>query len=195
MICSKCGSQIDDNAVVCPKCGNPVGSKGGTQVPFGGGAAEAPKVPFFQRKSESINFIAVILAALGIVCTFFAKVTASYEVFSVKETHSESIFSLYGYLIAALFLACVILLIVRQSNSAIILAAINAVFCVFKMIQQKANDSGDIKALVEEAESLGLDAKVSTGFNIFYWLMLILSILVVVAIVVLPKVMGNKTTK
>lgn len=28
MFCNKCGNQIDDNAVVCPNCGNPTNAQG-----------------------------------------------------------------------------------------------------------------------------------------------------------------------
>lgn len=172
MFCNKCGNQIPDNSATCPNCGAPTGAGSGTQVPFNGG--EAPKVPFFQQQSESINFIALIIAVVGLICVFPAKVTAEFLGFEA----SEGILSHYGWLMAALFVAVGILLFLKKSNAAVVPAAINAVFCIFKMIQELSSGEEGI----------------NVGLNAFYWIVIIAAIVEVVAILVLPKMMGKQKT-
>lgn len=179
MLCNNCGNQIPDNSITCPNCGTP--TTGGTQVPNGTPAA---KVPFAQQADASINFIALILAVVGLVCVFPAKVVANVSIWGVKTSEGVSIIGHYGIFMVALLAITAILLFLKKSNSAVIPVAINAVFCIIKMIQE--SNAPEVK----EVRDMGLDASVT--FNIFFWLVLILSILDVVAILVLPKVMGNK---
>ena len=169
MVCNSCGSNIPDGSAVCPNCGAPVAA--GTQVPFGmnGGVSSAS---FFQREAASINIIALIVAAVGLVCTLFAKVEAS--AWGVKF-FSEGIMSHYGGIMVALFVFTGIMLFVKKDNIALIPAVINVVFCLFKAIQELSTDVG-----------------VKVSLNIFFWLMTIAAIAVVAAILLVPKLLGNK---
>ena len=47
MFCVKCGAQLDDNAIFCPKCGNKVGEVSAT-------ASASPEV-IVKSKRECIN--------------------------------------------------------------------------------------------------------------------------------------------
>ena len=174
MICNSCGSNIPDGSAVCPNCGAPVtAGTPGTQVPsgMGGGAFNAN---FFQRESASINFIALGVAVVGLICTLLAKVTLTEQFFGTSE--SQGIMSLYGGLIIALFVITAVMVFLRRDNAALIPAVINAVFCIFKTIQQLGVGNAFVK--------------VSLGF--FFWLMVLAAIAEVAVILVLPKVLGNK---
>lgn len=182
MLCNNCGNQIPDNSTTCPNCGTPTNA-GGTQVPFGTPAA---KVPFLQQADESINFIALIVAVLGLICVIPAKVVVKVSLFGVSQTESASIVSKYGIFMLVLFGVTAVCLFLKKSKSAIVPAAINAIFCVAKMIQELSEGAKQIK-------ELGLDSSMaSVNLNIFYWLVVILSVVEIVAILVLPKVMGKK---
>lgn len=175
MICNKCGNQIPDNSAVCPNCGTPV--SGGTQVPFGGAAGNGAKVAFFQQQSESINLIALIIAVVGLICVFPAKVWAELWGFraSVNILMSDGKVH-YGIYMIALFAVTGVLLVLKKTNSAIVPAALNALFCLFKMIQELTSGETGYK----------------TGLNWAFWLVIVLAILEVVAILILPKLMANK---
>lgn len=186
MICNKCGNQIPDNSAVCPNCGTPV--SGGTQVPFGGAAGNGAKVAFLQQKSESINFIALIIAVIGLICVFPAKVTFSILGFDGGASiltgkvsgdlayFKDSLDARYGIYMLALFIVTAVLLVLKKTNSALVPAAINAAFCLFKVIQELNTDS--------QGGTVGL--------NWAFWLMVVMAILEVVAILILPKLMANK---
>lgn len=175
MICNKCGNQIPDNSAVCPNCGTPV--SGGTQVPFGGAAGNGAKVAFFQQQSESINLIALIISVVGLICVFPAKVWA--EVWGFRASASILMGDgeiHYGIYMIALFAVTGVLLVLKKTNSAVIPAALNAIFSLAKMIQEvTAGETG-----------------YKTGVNWAFWLVIILSILDVVAILILPKLMAKK---
>lgn len=173
MLCNNCGNQIPDNSITCPNCGTP--TNGGTQVPNGTPAA---KVPFGQQADTSINFIALILAVVGFVCVFLAKVEANAFGFKVGVSVIGGD-AKYGIFMLVFLGVSAVLLFLKKSNQASIFAVINAAFCIVKMIQESnaAKDAG---------------WGVTASFNFFFWLVLICSILEVVAIFVLPKVMGNK---
>ena len=179
MLCNNCGNQIPDNSVTCPNCGTPTS---GTQVPYGG--APAAKVPFAQQTDTGINFIALIIAIVGLICVIPAKVVGNVTIFGVKTSEGVSIIGHYGNYMLALLAITAVLLFLKKSNAAVIPAAINAIFCIAKMIQE--SNAKEVK----ELKDMGVEASVT--FNIFFWLVLILSILDVVAILVLPKVMGKK---
>jgi len=174
MLCNNCGNQIPDNSVTCPNCGTP--TNGGTQVPSG---APAAKTAFFQQTDAGINFIALIIAVVGLVCVFPAKVIAKSELLGINMglpiIGKDAKYGIYMVVLLAL---TAVFLFLKKSHSALIPAAVNVVFCIAKMVQESS-----------DAKSLGMG--VSAGFNFFYWLVLILSILDVVAILVLPKVMGK----
>lgn len=174
MLCNNCGNQIPDNSITCPNCGTP--TNGGTQVPNGTPAA---KVPFAQQTDAGINFIALILAVVGFVCVFPAKVEANAFGFKVGVSIISGDGAKYGIFMLFFLGVSALLLFLKKSNQAAILAIINAVFCILKMVQESnaAKDQG---------------WGVTASFNFFFWLVLICSILEVVAIFVLPKVMGNK---
>lgn len=173
MVCNSCGSNVPDGSAVCPNCGAPVAA--GTQVPFGmnGGASNAS---FFQREAASINIIALIVAAVGLVCTLFAKVTVSAFGMSV----SEGIMSHYGGIMVALFVFTGIMLFVKKDNVALVPAAINAAFCLFKVFQELGTDVSEYGGLMK------------VGLNPFFWLMTVAAIAVVAAILLVPKMLGNK---
>lgn len=183
MLCNNCGNQIPDNSVNCPNCGAPTGAGAGTQVPFG--TPEA-KTPFLQQADTGINFIALIVAVVGFICVFPSKVVAKVSMFGISQSEGVSIMKQYGTFILILFAATAILLFLKKSNSAVVPAAVNAAFCIFKMIQELSVGSKEIK----ELKDMGLDASMSLNF--FFWMVILLSIVEVVAILVLPKVMGNK---
>lgn len=173
MLCNNCGNQIPDNSVNCPNCGAPT-SGGGTQVPLGTPAA---KVPFAQQADASINFIALIVAVVGFVCVFLSKVVFKITLLGISEGFSIiGKDAKYGVYMLALFGVTAVLLFLKKSNAAVVPAAINVVFIIAKMVQETS-----------EAKKLGMG--VTTSFNFFYWLVLIMAILEVVAILVLPKVM------
>lgn len=183
MLCNKCGNQIPDNSATCPNCGAPV--NGGTQVPFGTPAA---KVPFMQQTDTGINFIALIIAVVGFVCVFLSKTVLKVSVFGVTQKQTFSILGevKYGIFMLVLFAVTAICLFLKKSNSAVAPAAVNAVFCIFKAIQELADGK-------KQLASIGADSSMASyNLNIFFWLVVILSIVEVVAILVLPKVMGNK---
>lgn len=182
MLCNNCGNQIPDNSVNCPNCGAPT-SAGGTQVPFG---APAAKVPFMQQTDTSINFIALIVAVLGFICVFPAKVVAKVSFWGVSQSEGVAILTKYGVYMLVLFALTAVLLFLKKSNQALVIAALNAIFCIFKMIQQLSSGAKEVK----EAKEMGMDASVSLNF--FFWMVIILSVVEVVAIFVLPKVMGKK---
>lgn len=175
MICNKCGNQIPDNSAVCPNCGTPV--SGGTQVPFGGAAGNGAKVAFFQQQSESINLIALVIAVVGLICVFPAKVWAEIWGFraSVSILMSDGKIH-YGIYMIALFAVTGVLLVLKKTNSAVIPVALNAIFSLAKMIQEVTSGESGVK----------------TGVNWAFWLVIILSILDVVAILILPKLMAKK---
>lgn len=175
MLCNNCGNQIPDNSITCPNCGTP--TTGGTQVPNG---APAAKVPFAQQTDASINFIALIISIVGLVCVFPAKVIAEIDFLGIREGFSIiGADAKYGIYMVALFGIAAVLLFLKKSNSAVVPAAINVIFCIAKMIQESS-----------DAKKLGMG--VTASFNIFYWLVVICSVLDVVAILVLPRVMGKK---
>lgn len=108
------------------------------------------------------------------------------SLFGVSQTESASIVSKYGIFMLVLFGVTAVCLFLKKSKSAIVPAAINAIFCVAKMIQELSEGAKQIK-------ELGLDSSMaSVNLNIFYWLVVILSVVEIVAILVLPKVMGKK---
>lgn len=173
MVCNTCGSNVPDGSAVCPNCGAPVAA--GTQVPVGmnGGASNAS---FFQREAASINFIALAAAVVGLVCTLLAKVKVS--VFGVSV--SEGIMSHYGGIMVALFVITAIMLFVKKDNVALVPAVLNAIFCLFKVFQELGTDVSEYGGLME------------VGLNIFFWLMTIAAIVVCCAILLVPKLLGNK---
>lgn len=180
MLCNNCGNQIPDNSVTCPNCGAPINAAGGgTQVPFGTDTSAA-KVPFAQKTDSSINFIALILAVVGFICVFPSKVVAETFIgdIELKILGSGDEGAKYGLFMLIFLGISAIMLFLKKSNQASILAIINAVFVIAKMIQE-SNAAKD---------TIGI----SVSFNFFYWLVLICSILEVAAIFVLPKVMGKK---
>ncbi len=133
------------------------------------------KSAFFQYKAPRINLIGLLVSVIGIVATCLAKVSATVS----NYTYSESIISAYGYYIAALFLATIIIFFVRMDHSALIVSVINAVFILAKIVQELSTD-------------LGVDVTVSVNF--FYWLALICAILDIVAVFVTPIIFGKKNS-
>lgn len=175
MICNKCGNQIPDNSAVCPSCGTPV--SGGTQVPFGGAAGNGAKAAFFQQQSESINFIALIIAVVGLICVFPAQVYAEFLGFRASVSILNGAGDIhYGIFMIALFALTGVLLVLKRTNSAIVPAVLNALFCLFKMIQELTSGEKGIKV----------------GLNWAFWLVIVMAILEVAAILVLPKLMPKK---
>lgn len=135
------------------------------------------KSAFFQQKAPRINLIGLLVSVIGIVATCLAKVSATSDFFGLIG--SESIISVYGYYIAALFLATIIIFFARMDHSALIVSVINAVFILAKIVQELSTD-------------LGADVTVSVNF--FYWLALICAILDIVAVFVTPIIFGKKNS-
>lgn len=182
MLCNNCGNQIPDNSVNCPTCGAATGAGAGTQVPFGTPAA---KTPFLQQADTGINFIALIIAVVGFICVFPAKVVAKVSLFGITQSEGTPILSKYGWLMLVLFGVTAVLVFLKKSSQAIAPAVVNAAFCILKMFQQLSSAAKEVK----EVREMGMEA--SVYLNFFFWLVIIASILEVVAILVLPKVMGK----
>lgn len=148
------------------------------------------KSNFFSQTAPSINFIAVILCVVGVVSTLLAKVVekASYMGESMKE--ATSIMSVYGAFMLVLFILTAVILFLKKNNSALILAVINAIFCIFKLIQQLAHIGlgEEEKAAIEMIEAWG--GSYSMSVNFFFWLMVIAAIAIVV--VLLLPIFGAK---
>ncbi|MGN1159090.1 MAG: hypothetical protein ACI4SE_02725 [Lachnospiraceae bacterium] len=140
------------------------------------------KSNFFSQTAPSINFIAVILCAVGVVSTLLAKVVekASYMGESIKE--ATSIMTVYGAFMLVLFVLTAVILFLKKNNSALILAVINALFCIFKLIQQLAHLGlgAEEKAAIEMIEAFG--GSYSMSVNFFFWLMVIAAIAIVVVL-------------
>ena len=138
------------------------------------------KSAYFQQKAPVVNVIGLIAAVVGIVSTFLAKVTATVNILGYKDSASEGIFKHYGWLMAALFLATAIIYFLRMDHAALIVAVVNTVFVLFKVIQELTTDLGDY----------GDYAKISVNF--FFWLALIAAIVDVAAVFVGPMLLAKK---
>lgn len=137
------------------------------------------KSAFFQQKAPRINLIGLLVSVIGIVATCLAKVSATVDILG---TYSESIISVYGYYIAALFLATIIIFFARMDHSALIVSVINAVFILAKIVQELSTDVSE------------LGGAVTISINFFYWLALICAILDIVAVFVTPIIFGKKNS-
>lgn len=60
MICEHCGKEIDNDAVVCPYCEQPVGADIQDGV--------AVKEPFFDAKMKKQSIILAVVCVLAVVC-------------------------------------------------------------------------------------------------------------------------------
>lgn len=140
------------------------------------------KSNFFSQTAPSINFIAVILCVVGVVSTLLAKVVekATYMGESLEE--ATSIMSVYGAFMLVLFVLTAVILFLKKNNSALILAVINAVFCIFKLIQQLAHIGlgEEEKQAIELIETFG--GSYSMSVNFFFWLMVIAAVAIVVVL-------------
>ncbi len=135
------------------------------------------KSAFFNYTAAKMNVIALATTVIGLVATFLAKVTAS--AMGIKA--SESIMGYYGPFMIVLFVATGIVLFLKKDHSALILAVVNAIFCIFKLIQE----------LSSSESAYGIEVKVSVNFG--YWLMVIAAIATVV--VLLLPVFTKKNTQ
>lgn len=139
----------------------------------------APKQLFSSSSpiTAIINFIALIIAVIGLICVFPAKVWAEAWGFKVSVgivTGAGDVH--YGIYMIALFAVTGVLLVLKKTNSAIVPAALNALFCLFKMIQELSSGESGVKV----------------GLNWAFWLVIVMAVLEVVAILILPKLMAKK---
>lgn len=150
------------------------------------------KSNFFSQTAPSINIAALVACIVGLISTFLAKVVekATYLGQSVKDT--TSIVSAYGIFIIALFVVTIVILIVKKNNSALIVAVVNAIFCIFKLIQQLAYTSIGLSA--EEKEIMDMitaaGGTYTMSVNFFFWLMVIGA--VAAAVILLIPAFGAK---
>ena len=77
MICSKCGAEMDNNALVCPSCGQAVSDEARIQAQAGVGSLTKKdflKLPAMKSCKSNINTCGIllyILGAINIVLAFF----------------------------------------------------------------------------------------------------------------------------
>lgn len=133
------------------------------------------KSSFFNYTAPKMNIIALATCVIGLIATFLAKVTASFMGFKA----SEGIMGHYGPFMLVLFIATAIVLVLKKDHSALIIAVVNALFCVFKAIQEITASEGGIKV----------------GLNFGYWLMVIAAIATLVVLLLPVFTKKNDSTQ
>ena len=150
------------------------------------------KSSFFSQTAPSINIAALVACVVGLISTFLAKVIEKATYLGQSITDDTSIMSAYGIFIVVLFVVTIVILAVKKNNSALILAVVNAIFCIFKLIQQLAYTSiglsDEEKELMEMIKAAGGSYTMSVNF--FFWLMVIGA--VAAAVILLIPVFGAK---
>lgn len=70
MVCSKCGAELDNNALVCPTCGQAVSDEARIQAQAGGQPLtkkEFLKLPAMKSCKSNINVCGILLYILGAI--------------------------------------------------------------------------------------------------------------------------------
>lgn len=145
------------------------------------------KSAFFNYTAAKMNLFALIACVVGAVCTLLAKVVEKLSYDGDSEKVSTSIMEGYGAFMLVLFIATAIVIFLKKDHSAFIIAAVNSVFCIFKLLQQllRLGLSAEEKAGIEFFESMG--AKYSMSVNVFFWIMVIAAIASAVLLILPAK--------
>lgn len=145
------------------------------------------KSSFFNYTATKMNLFALIACVAGVVCTLLAKVVEKVGYMGQSEKASTSIMEVYGAFMLVLFIATAIVIFLKKDHTAFIIAAVNAVFCIFKLLQQllKLGLGAEEKAAIELIEAMG--GSYSMSVNIFFWLMVIAAIASAVLLILPAK--------
>lgn len=136
------------------------------------------KSAFFNYTAAKMNLFALIACVVGLISTFFAKATAKI---SGEVVATEGIMNVYGMFMVVLFVMTAVVVFLKKDHTALVFAAINVVFCIFKLIQQVS----------QKESAFGIEVK--GGVNFAFYLMVIAAIvaLVMLLLPVLTKKNGS----
>ncbi|MCR5094591.1 MAG: zinc ribbon domain-containing protein [Lachnospiraceae bacterium] len=114
MFCTSCGSQVPDDANVCPNCGKPLRAaapqSGGSQVDLSG-VTNAFKTFKYTAIDNLLSLIGCGLALLGVCLPFIHGGGTSYWLFSVPKVAGSGFYIFQGILLIFLSLGGAFLLI------------------------------------------------------------------------------------
>ncbi len=151
------------------------------------------KSSFFNYTASKMNLFALIACVAGVVCTLLAKVVEKASFMGETEKVSTSIMEVYGAFMLVLFVATVIMIFLKKDHSAFLIAAINSVFCIFKLLQQllQLGLGEEEKVAIEWIEAMG--GSYSMSVNVFFWLMVIAAIASAVLLILPSKKNAQQT--
>lgn len=152
----------------------------------------------FQKKDNKVNWIALLITVAGFVCVFPARILLGNSWMmscfgkvvyrSGKYSDSYNLRWECGSGMLILFGVTAILLLLKKSKAAFAPAVLNAIFCICEIIRPFGFWLGRDNVRLWRQQSAYVDA----SLNLFFWLVIIFSIMEVVAILVIPRIGSRK---
>lgn len=164
-ICSKCGAQMNDNAVFCTHCGARFeGQNAGTEAPgangsynnyagYNGGYPSAPADPYdhtaeFTAKDISDNkvmaMLVYLMGTIGVIIALLASNTSPYAAFHVRQALKFTVLKILIGIIS-LLLCWTIIVPIAGGIAAIVLFVVK-IICFFSICQGKAKEPPIIRS-------------------------------------------------
>lgn len=85
MFCQNCGNEINDNAVVCPKCGCPTENNGGNNVSAASAVSNAPVIENGEKRTlaDCALVFSILMPIVGIILGIIG--TVKYKTAKLKN--------------------------------------------------------------------------------------------------------------